>query len=487
MSHGIAIRVESVSKEFRIYERPSDRLWELLTRRPRHSTHRALDSVDLTVAKGETVGIVGRNGSGKSTLLQIIAGTLRPTSGKVAVDGRVAPLLELGSGFNPEFSGRENVLLNAQVIGLHRHEVEERFERIADFADIGDFMEQPVRTYSSGMLVRLAFAVAINTDPDILIIDEALAVGDESFQRKCFSKIESLKESGATILFVSHSAASVVQLCDRAALMELGQCLMVGTPKQVVGAYQRMIHAHPDAQQRIRHEIRELARSGKVDIDDRDGGQCRGGESVGHRARMSGDFSLPEIRPWPVEAEERLDPGLRADSRIDYAPRGAVIEEAGIVNPQGTRVNILLPGRPYRLVFRISFTADAVQVEFNMTIKSLEGIALYGASSHGFAGFLPDVKAGEVYEVEFSFDTRLLPGTYFYNVGCQAVPVGGDERQFLHRIIDAGAFRIEAGSSDRYKIGYFDLAVEPAARWRVLGEGLNNSVTFGENRSSVQG
>lgn len=236
------IHVRGLCKTFRIYRRPADRLWEAFGTKCRHTRVEALRAMDLEIMRGETVGIVGRNGSGKSTLLQLIAGTLQPTSGQVVVRGRIAALLELGSGFNPDFSGRENVFLNGQVLGLRRREIESRFEKILEFADIGDFIDQPVRTYSSGMLVRLAFAAAINADPEVLIIDEALAVGDEAFQRKCFARIEQLKAAGSTILFVSHSVASVMQLCDRAVLLDSGRHLLTASAKDVVTLYQAILN-----------------------------------------------------------------------------------------------------------------------------------------------------------------------------------------------------------------------------------------------------
>lgn len=218
----------------------------------------ALKDVSFEVKKGETVGIIGRNGSGKSTLLQMICGTLSPTGGSVETRGRIAALLELGSGFNPEFTGRKNVYMNAAVLGLSPEEVDARFDDIAACADIGQFIEQPVKTYSSGMVVRLAFAVAINVEPEILIVDEALSVGDELFQRKCFSRIETIKNNGATILFVSHSGGTIVELCDRAVLMDSGEKLAVGVPKQIVGHYQKLLYAPADKHESIREQIRRM-------------------------------------------------------------------------------------------------------------------------------------------------------------------------------------------------------------------------------------
>ena len=252
-SDGIAIRVRDVSKHYFLYARPEDRLKQSIVPRLQRLAGRtpakyyrdfaALNGVSFEVRRGETVGIIGRNGSGKSTLLQIICGTLQPSSGSVEVNGRIAALLELGAGFNAEYTGRENVYLNAAILGLARSEIDQRFEAIARFADIGEFIDQPVKTYSSGMYVRLAFATAINVDPDILVVDEALAVGDEAFQRKCYARIEEIQAKGGTILFVSHAAQTIVQLCSRALLIDGGELLLEGRPKIVTGQYQRLMNA----------------------------------------------------------------------------------------------------------------------------------------------------------------------------------------------------------------------------------------------------
>lgn len=451
-----AIRARGLGKTFRIYAEPLDRLLEVFSRKPRHVPFVALQGVDLDIAPGETVGIVGRNGSGKSTLLQLIAGTLQPSTGEVEVNGRVAALLELGSGFNPEFTGRENVYLNGQVMGLRRQEVEERFDRIEAFADIGRFIDQPVRTYSSGMLVRLAFAVAINTDPDILIIDEALAVGDEAFQRKCFARLDEVKARGATILFVSHAAASVVNLCDRAVLLDGGEMLLAGQPKTVVGLYQRLLHAGSEDRGRIRAEI------GSHSLVAGKGADVASAEVVESKPPR---IDRAEIGPWPVDLTERFDAALRPESTVDYLASGARISDAHVVNALGERVNVLLPGRPYGFRYRVEFDRIASAVEFGMTIKSVDGIVLFGMSSHGRAGFIPHVDAGAVFDVEFRFASRFQPGTYFFNAGCQATGDGIGGRDYLHRILDAACFRIEGTGTDRYMLGFYDLSEEPAVSW----------------------
>src|SRR5574337_620691 len=269
-----SIRVEGLSKRYEIYAQPADRLKQMILPRVQRAMRRparnyfnefwALRDVGFNVRKGETVGIVGRNGSGKSTLLQMICGTLNPTLGTVAVNGRIAALLELGAGFNPEFTGRENARLGGLLYGLSEQELDARFDAILDFAEIGDFIDQPVKTYSSGMYVRLAFAVAINVSPDVLVVDEALSVGDEAFQRKCFARIDAIRDAGATVLFVSHAAGTVVELCDRAILLDQGEMIADGAPKCVVARYHKLLYSPAGKMAVVRESIRRESIEGKA-------------------------------------------------------------------------------------------------------------------------------------------------------------------------------------------------------------------------------
>jgi lipopolysaccharide transport system ATP-binding protein len=268
LASNVAIKVENISKCYQIYSSPRDRLKQFVLPRLQRAVGKetkkycrefwALKDVNFEIVKGEIVGIIGRNGSGKSTLLQMICGTLSPTSGSIQTDGRIAALLELGSGFNPGFTGRENVYMNASALGLSQDETDVKFDDIAAFADIGDFIEQPVKTYSSGMMMRLAFSISTNVDPQILIVDEALSVGDELFQRKCFSRIETMKNNGITILFLSHSGSTVVELCDRAILIDSGEQLAKGLPKLILGHYNKLLYAPADKRENIREQIRQM-------------------------------------------------------------------------------------------------------------------------------------------------------------------------------------------------------------------------------------
>ncbi len=248
MQSVLAISLQDVAKRYQIFNSPKDRLKQFVFGRWRRYYREfwALRQLSLDIRRGEVIGLVGRNGAGKSTFLQLVCGTLTPSSGQVQVNGRIAALLELGAGFNPDFTGRENVYLNAAILGLSKAEVDARFEQIAAFADIGDFIEQPVKTYSSGMYVRLAFSVAINVDPDILIVDEALSVGDGLFSRKSFDRIMELKEAGKTILFCSHSMYQIEAICNRAIWLERGEAKMIGEPHEVVAAYNDFLNSGHD-------------------------------------------------------------------------------------------------------------------------------------------------------------------------------------------------------------------------------------------------
>jgi lipopolysaccharide transport system ATP-binding protein len=385
----------------------------------------ALKDVSFDVKKGETIGIIGRNGSGKSTLLQMICGTLNPTSGSIRTNGRIAALLELGSGFNPEFTGRENVYMNAAVLGLVKEEIDARFDDIVAFADIGEFIEQPVKTYSSGMMVRLAFAVAINVDPEILIVDEALSVGDELFQRKCFSRIEAIRARGATILFVSHSGGIIVELCDRAILVDAGEKLAIGNPKQIVGRYQKLLYAPADKSETIRNQIRRA-----------DGPFV---EYVGSVEGISNENETSN--PSTLGSEERFDPNLKPTSTIEYESHGAYIESVMIETLGGERVNNLVRGRTYCYSYTVRFTKSANNVRFGMLIKTISGVEIGGASSATSAkDSLTYVDLGSRYRIEFRFNCVLNSGVYFLNAGV----IGSIDvsETYLHRLIDICMFRV---------------------------------------------
>lgn len=429
-----SISVRDVAKVYHGYESPVDRLKQFIFPRLRRLSGRkakdhyrvfnALQNITFEVARGEVVGIVGRNGSGKSTLLQIICGTLSASSGVVHTQGRISALLELGSGFNPEFTGRDNMYLNAALIGMSRSELEERIPDILEFADIGDFIDQPVKTYSSGMAVRLAFAVAINVSADILIVDEALAVGDELFQRKCFSRIDQLRSEGATILFVSHSAGTVVDLCDRAVLLDGGELIADGSPKAVVGLYQKLLYAPPPAAAALRQSAKDRLR-GNAEID------------VLTDESIKSDAGSNEIL---LNEEETYDPSFVPMDTIVYESHGATISSPEVCRLDGTRVNGLVRGRSYVYRYLVEFAADLENVRFGMVIKTLNGTHLGGSLSAPTFADGRRFRRGQKVIVEFQFDCMLNPGVFFLNAGVFG-NIGGSE-VVIHRLADAAAFRV---------------------------------------------
>jgi lipopolysaccharide transport system ATP-binding protein len=448
---GPIISVVRASKCYRVYASPKDRLKELLSfgRRHYYRELRALHDVSLDVAQGECVGIVGRNGSGKSTLLQIITQTLRPSTGTVAVQGRVAALLELGSGFNPEFSGRENVYLNATILGLGQSQIEACFDDIVSFADIGDCLDRPIKTYSSGMVLRLAFAVQVQVEPDILIIDEALAVGDEAFQRKCIARLRAFLGQGGTVLFVSHDAHAVIELCDRAVLLDRGEMVLSGEPKHVLEGYHRLLYAPPAMQDSIREQVRWRERIGEDPEDPEDGEMGRWGDEETDEARLS-----PSPHPSgsaPVAAEVVVDcthaagndraylnPDMKPQTTVVYDSLGAEIIEPHVTTLAGEKVNTLLPSQEYVCCYRVRFTREAHQVRFSNAIKSKLD-ALVSSMSLPYGG-IPFVEAGSEFAVAFRFQSLMTPDVYFLNVGV-AGTVDGRE-VYLHRIVDALMIRV---------------------------------------------
>lgn len=451
-----SIHVEWLSKRYEIYAQPSDRLKQMVLprlqrrmRRPPRAYFRefwALRDVCFDVKRGETVGIVGRNGSGKSTLLQIICGTLTPTSGTAKVNGRIAALLELGAGFNPEFTGKENVRLSGLLYGLSDEELRERYQSILDFAEIGDFIDQPVKTYSSGMYVRLAFAVAINVSPEILVIDEALSVGDEAFQRKCFARLDTLRDGGTAILFVSHAASTVIELCDRAILLDHGELIAWGTPKFVVSRYHKLLYSHASKVAEVREHIRQESLA--LQSSELPSQPVRGNDELagGKNERMS------DVQ----DDASYFDEGMVPRSTVHYESRGALIAQPRIETPQGRRVNVLQPGREYVYVYDVSFEGTAVGVRLGMMIKTIAGTELGGAATAPDCSTGIVVSPGQSLQARFRFRTMLAPGVYFMNAGVTAIEEEGEI--YLDRIIDVLMFRVTP-DANRLATGTVDFQV----------------------------
>ena len=437
----VAISVQNLSKCYQIYENPRDRLKQFVMPRmhriagnkPKQyfSEFWALKDVSFEIKKGETVGIIGRNGSGKSTLLQMICGTLNPTSGSVQTNGRIAALLELGSGFNPEFTGRENVYLNAAVLGLTEEEVDARFDDIAAFADIGQFIEQPVKTYSSGMLVRLAFAVQSTVDPDILIVDEALAVGDERFQRKCFARLEDLKNNGSSILFVSHSPQSIIELCDKTLFLDFGLRLMYDKAPKAIRAYQKLIYAPVEEQKKLVQEYRLTDASGEFT------------ENI-NQTQSIGITEEP--------SKDSFDSGLVPETTTIYLVQGAEIQSIQIFGSDNQVVNVLQPGGNYTFVVAGRFLIDFTGIFVGIHIRSVSGVVITGQRFPEEGRFLDHAEAGKSFKVMFTFKMDLLPGVYFVGGGIWT----SQEPNCAHRILDASMFRVVPLKSAN-SFGYVDM------------------------------
>lgn len=455
----VILSVRNVSKMYRLYDTPQDRLKHALAwRLGKHYGREfwALRDVSFDVRRGESVGIIGRNGSGKSTLLQIIAGTLAHTTGEVQTAGRVAALLELGSGFNPDFTGRENVYLNGAILGVDPKEMEQRFDEIAAFADIGEFIDQPVKVYSSGMVLRLAFAVQAIVRKEVLIVDEALAVGDEAFQRKCMRTLEEFQNAGGTVLLVSHSAQAVVRQCERCLFLNGGELILDGPSKPVTDLYQRFLYGTPQQQQ----QTLALARQ--------------------HGSRFSQEMlaSLNTLRstvesnasadPAPLP-QHGWDPNIPATTEVVYGNGAAEIFDWCMLDEQERRVNVLVAGQRYTWRYRVRFHEKVRDVGFGMMFKTIDGVEVSAINSFGLHLALPQVSTGQTFEVRFILHLHLAPGTYYVNsgiVGDAATPStnGG----FLQRRVDICAFRVISADS-RQVGGIADLqpkldvrALEPA-------------------------
>lgn len=429
MDKRIAIQVDNVTKIYRLYNKPSDRFREALLPggKRRSKDHYALTDLDMTIYKGETVGIIGTNGSGKSTILKIITGVLSPTKGNCVVDGRISALLELGAGFNMEYNGIENIYLNGTMMGFTRKEIDDRLQAILDFADIGDYVYQPCKTYSSGMFVRLAFAVAINIDPEILIVDEALSVGDVFFQAKCYHKFEEFKKAGKTILFVSHDLSSIAKYCDRVVLLNKGKKLGEGAPKEMIDAYKQVLvglYQVPEAEQSL--------------LDDEDV-QRLAGEAASGRAEAHGSTGANELT------------GVNPDT-LEYGNGSATIKDYYITDTRGTRTTAVIKGESFTIHFSVEFARDVDAPIFAFTIKNIKGTEITGTNTMYEKAFLEPVKAGDIKQVTFTQAMDLQGGEYLLSLG-----VTGYERedfQVYHRLYDVINITVV---SDKNTVGYYDM------------------------------
>lgn len=446
-----AITIRGLSKAYPIYARPVDRLKEMILRRSFHGEFQALQDVSLTVPRGATVGVIGHNGSGKSTLLQLVAGVLAPSAGEVTVAGRVSALLELGAGFNPEFSGRDNVMLGGAVMGFTREEMAARFAAIAAFAEIGDFIEQPVKTYSSGMYVRLAFALAIHVDPDILLVDEALAVGDAVFQHRCMRMIRELKERGVTILFVSHDTGTVKALCDHAVLLDHGRVVEAGDPEAVVNRYHGLVAAQIA---QAPYEVDALpAEASHAGGTTRAGDAARaGGATLAGDAAPAGDAT----RAGTAVLHSANPSFGQAAGFFRHGTGTARFTDVQLLSPTGAPTLAVDTGTPITIRAHLAFAEAHEQVVVGFYVKDRLGTELVGSNTAEEGQALPGFQAGARASVDFAFRAALKPGHYSVTV---AVAYNRRDPVYLDWVDNALVFEVLPASGGRTVHGLVDLPV----------------------------
>ena len=413
MENKKVIQVKNLTKMYKLYDKPSDRLKEALglTRKKLYKEHYALRDVNFDIQEGECVGIIGTNGSGKSTILKIITGVLTPTQGEVKVDGRISALLELGAGFNMEYSGLENVYLNGTMIGFSKEEIDARLDDILEFADIGDFIHQPVKTYSSGMFVRLAFAVAINIDPEILVVDEALSVGDVFFQAKCYHKFEEFKKQGKTILFVSHDLSSVSKYCDRVILLNKGVKLDEGSPKQMVDLYKQLLVGQDPVKQQ------------EADKEKKAAVQSEG----------TGNF--------------QANPNM-----LEYGNRMAEIIYFEVLDDRGMLSNTIEKGTEFKIRMKVHFNEDIQEPIMAYTFKNIKGTEITGTNTMFEKAQVARSGAGNECTVTFTQNMDLQGGEYLLSFGCTGYKDG--DFTVFHRLYDACNITVV---SSKNTVGFYDM------------------------------
>ena len=411
------ITVNNISKVYKLYDKPVNRLKEAMSIRKKsyHSDHFALNGITFDVKKGECVGIIGTNGSGKSTLLKILTGVLNPSGGTYEVNGKISALLELGAGFNMEYTGIENIYLNGTMMGFSDKEMDRKLEAIVDFAEIGEFINQPVKTYSSGMFARLAFAVAINVEPDILIVDEALSVGDIFFQAKCYQKFNEFKEKGKTILFVSHDMSSILKYCDRCLLIDKGNQVSLGKTSKVVDIYKKIL-------------VNQYA-----------------GDEENKKETLEETDSIHSDKCWKDKMV--INPNI-----IDYGGKEAEIIDFAIVNNYGEISNSIYKGEEFAIRMKIKFIKDIDRQIFAFTIKDIKGTEITGTNTMLEDNNMEKGRKGDIVSVQFVQNMDLQGGQYLLSLGCTGYEV--EEFVVYNRLYDACNIEV---LSTRNTIGFYDM------------------------------
>ncbi|WP_308686057.1 ABC transporter ATP-binding protein [Stomatobaculum longum] len=428
MDKNLAISVQGVSKIYKLYDKPIDRLKEAvsLTHKSYHRDFFALSDISFDVKKGETVGIIGTNGSGKSTILKIITGVLSPTTGTAEVSGNISALLELGAGFNSEYTGLENIYMNGTMMGFSREEMQRRMDDILRFADIGDFVNQPVKTYSSGMFVRLAFALAINVDPEILIVDEALSVGDVFFQAKCYRRMEEMMKNGTTILMVSHDMGSIIKYCDKVVLLNRGHFVAQGEAGKMVDLYKKILANQTD-------ELAEALIEQKKEALGLPIGEVHTDKSMKERMNLN-----PEVQ--------------------EYGDGRASFEDFGTLDARGNVTNLLLKGEMFTIRERIRFHAPIEMPIFTYTLRDKKGTDITGTNTMFEGADIKPVKDGDVYTVSFRQKMNLQGGEYLLSMSCTGYENG--EHVVYHRLYNVLSLTV---ISNKNTVGYYDMDSEVEA------------------------
>ena len=431
MQSNLAINVCDVTKIYRLYDKPIDRLKESisLTHKKYHKEFFALDKISFSVEKGSTVGIIGTNGSGKSTILKIITGVLNPTTGSVEVDGNISALLELGAGFNMDYTGIENIYMNGTMMGFSREQMEAKLPEILEFADIGDFVYQPVKTYSSGMFVRLAFALAINVEPEILIVDEALSVGDVFFQAKCYRRMEEIRKTGTTILMVTHDMGSVIKYCDKVILLNKGEFLAEGPAGEMVDLYKKILAGRMDD---LEADLAKRLDSNFSDM-----------------MELNNDINKTHAKEYNGLMKEKISIN---PNKTEYGDGRAEIYDLGLLDSKGELTNLLLKGEEFTIREKIRFNANIESPIFTFTIKDKKGTELSGTNTMFEGVEVKPVKPGDEAVVEFRQKMTLQGGEYLLSMSCTGFENG--THVVYHRLYDVTFITV---ISNKNTVGVYDM------------------------------
>lgn len=459
MSAERVIEIKDVTKIYKLYDKPIDRLKESMSLRHRsyHKDFYALRGLSFFVEKGQTVGIIGTNGSGKSTILKIITGVLTPTAGEVSVKGEISALLELGAGFNMDYTGIENIYMNGTMMGYSKKEMDDKLADILDFAEIGDFVHQPVKTYSSGMFVRLAFALAINVEPEILIVDEALSVGDVFFQSKCYRRMEEIRKNGTTIVMVTHDMGSIIKYCDKVILLNKGEYIAEGPAGRMVDLYKKILAGQMES---LREEL-AARKPGAKEAEQKKQADGALGDGSGERRAGPEPDAAGKTPPGRGLMREKLT--INAN-REEYGDGRAEIFDLGLVDARGSLTNLLLKGEMFTIRERIRFHADIEAPIFTYTIKDRKGTELTGTNTLFEGAPVKPVKAGDVYDVAFKQKMTLQGGEYLLSMSCTGFE--GGEHVVYHRMYDVANITV---ISNKNTVGIYDM--EPEVETALNGGG----------------